>query len=363
MFEELTMAPKKNAYFVFVEHFMKEEIKNGRKPENFKQLFQKLSPVWNGMSSDEKIYYKNEADKLNSHSEVKSSNHLDELFKTMHNNSNDFLAMKTNVKKMFELIPDEKQLLNKKFVLLHVNYHAHFGDQYYFPAEIALLEFSLLHGISRSYHQIIGISKIYPRGCAGGMREYSEETHKIACWEEHPDDYEKILLDILSFLTGEINNLADVNDSLDIPYIFTIESEVYADIMKAKSSLDRLYNTVFPHGKSIFKVGSLELLFLEIKKKMNLHLDVRSIKPEWSVDKILNSRMYEFGLGLGCMYHEVKEIAFNCSKARVIQWMSNICKHLNENTDLQLIPGKHVAITLNDGSKTIVENEDTSLNV
>lgn len=38
--------------------------------------------------------------------------------------------------------------------------------------------------------------------------------------------------------------------------------------------------------------------------------------------------------------------------------MSNICKHINEHTGLHLIPGKHVAIELKDGSRMVDNNFD-----
>lgn len=44
-------------------------------------------------------------------------------------------------------------------MLLHINCHAHDGEQYYFPAEISALEFSLLNGVTRLYQKIIGICK------------------------------------------------------------------------------------------------------------------------------------------------------------------------------------------------------------
>lgn len=53
-------------------------------------------------------------------------------------------------------IPD---LLGKNFILLHVNCHAHVGEHYYFPAEIAVLDFNLLNGVSRTFHRIIGLCK------------------------------------------------------------------------------------------------------------------------------------------------------------------------------------------------------------
>lgn len=49
--------------------------------------------------------------------------------------------------------------METKFILLHVNSHAHRAENYYFPAEIGALEFNLLNGVSRTYNQIIGICK------------------------------------------------------------------------------------------------------------------------------------------------------------------------------------------------------------
>jgi len=46
----------------------------------------------------------------------------------------------------------------------------------------------------------LSIAKIYPRGFAGGMRQFSDEFHQISCWHEHPDDYQNILLELTKFL-------------------------------------------------------------------------------------------------------------------------------------------------------------------
>lgn len=44
---------------------------------------------------------------------------------------------------------------------------------------------------------------------------------------------------------------SDLNDStVDLPCMFTIETETGLDMMKIKNSLERLYQTVFPERKS-----------------------------------------------------------------------------------------------------------------
>jgi len=51
------------------------------------------------------------------------------------------------------------------------------------------------------------------------------------------------------------------------------------------------------HVKSIFKIGSIERLFIEIKKKLNLNVNIQNLKSGNSVRDILESDMYGFGLG------------------------------------------------------------------
>lgn len=126
----------------------------------------------------------------------------------------------------------------------------------------------------------IYLAKIYPRGFAGGLREYSDKFHQISCWANHPDNYEQILAEFIHFI--EVNIIYKLNifnisyqyyicfffffqkvkdskdKSEDLPYIYTIETEIGFNMMQAKNSLNTLYRTVYPqkHGKG--------MLFLEL---------------------------------------------------------------------------------------------------
>lgn len=53
----------------------------------------------------------------------------------------------------------------------------------------------------------------------------------------------------------------------------------------------------FEHS-DIFKLGSVDHLLTEIKKKLNLHLDSRNVKEGMAAHEILEQDMY--GSGLGC---------------------------------------------------------------
>ncbi|CAI6354049.1 unnamed protein product [Macrosiphum euphorbiae] len=351
------MASKKSAFMVFLNCHRTDEINKGNKAPTFKELCTKLTPIWNTLTNDEKEKYKDLANKYNS-TQVKKQP-LKQI-SDLQNNSYDFWNMQKYLTQMFECIPNNEELLKKKFILLHINCHTEEVEQYYFPAEIAALEFSLLDGISRTYHQVIGISEIYPRGFAGGMKQFSDVFHHILCYDKHRDDYQQILLEFSTFLKDGIINDADLKEgTLDLPCLFTIESEIGTNMINTQKSLERLYSTAYPRVddegcKSIFKIGSVQNLFLEIKKKLNLHLNPQNLRSGNSVCDILESDMY--GFGLGCKYHELRDISYKCSKARTVQWMSNICKHISENTTLRIKPGSHVPVELRNGAKLIIEN-------
>ncbi|XP_025419631.1 uncharacterized protein LOC112689961 isoform X2 [Sipha flava] len=284
------MSPKKNAFFAFVTEYQKEQMIDQNISFSFQQLADKLTPIWNSMSDNEKNKYKIFADKLNSKRKEKKN---PEQIITLHNNSSDYWKMKEYLENMFESISEE-ELLNTKFILLHVNCHAHEAEKYYFPAEIAALKFNLSKGVLHTYHQIVGLANNYPRGFAGGMREYSDKFHQIDCWDKnHPENYKKILSDFINFLKDE--EISDLNDStLDLPCMFTVETEIGLDMMKTKNSLERLYQTVFPEHdllnyKSIFKIGSVERLLFEITKKTKMNLDSRSIITGLTTHDILKT--------------------------------------------------------------------------
>uniref|UniRef100_A0A2S2NWV6 Maelstrom domain-containing protein n=1 Tax=Schizaphis graminum TaxID=13262 RepID=A0A2S2NWV6_SCHGA len=167
-----------------------------------------------------------------------------------------------------------------------------------------------------------------------------------------------------------IINKTDVGEgTLDLPYLYTLESskDEY-NIRKTINSLERLYSTAFPEVnaelvKSTFKIAKADQLLVEIKKKMNLPLD------EWNYDGV-NVEVGEINYFVSileynyyvdyicCKYHETRynRINVKCSKSRVIRWMVNIFDHINTYTDLNLIPGRHVATTLRDGSSLMIEN-------
>ncbi|CAI6374378.1 unnamed protein product [Macrosiphum euphorbiae] len=348
------MASRKSPFAVFLNSHRIKEINKGNKAPTFKELCNKLSPIWNTLTDAEKEKYKDLASKYNS-TRVKKQP-LKQI--SDQNNSYDFSNMQKYITQMFECISNNEELLKKKFILLHINCHTEEQEQYYFPAEIAALEFSLIDGISRTYHQVIGISEIYPRGFAGGMKQFSDLFHRILCFDKHQDDYQQILLEFSTFLKDEIINDADLKEgTLDLPCLFTIESEIGTNMINTQKSLERLYSTAYPRVddercKSIFKIGSVQKLLLEIKKKLNLHLNPQNLRSGNSVCDILES------YGLGCKYHESRDISYECSKAHIIQWMTNICKNiLCENTGLIIPkPGRHVPVTLRNGAKLIIEN-------
>jgi len=63
--------------------------------------------------------------------------------------------------------------------------------------------------------------------------------------------------------------------------------------------------------KSIFKIGSVEKLLLEIKKKLNLNLDTQNLRSGNSVHDILESDMYRYGVGCEVILFWVYYVFYN----------------------------------------------------
>lgn len=46
-FLEINMAPKKNAFYAFINHHKNQEMRNGKQPSSFQVLANQLRDTWN----------------------------------------------------------------------------------------------------------------------------------------------------------------------------------------------------------------------------------------------------------------------------------------------------------------------------
>lgn len=93
------------------------------------------------------------------------------------------------------------------------------------------------------------------------------------------------------------------------------------------------------------QIAEIDVSFFEIFTKMNvIKMVLRPYERMFCLDI--------FYLGLGCTYHHnlVEDIHF--SQARVKGWVSSICQEVNLHMDLNLIPGKHILITVKNESQS-----------
>ena len=122
-----------------------------------------------------------------------------------------------------------------QFYVIHIN---HFycrqldnNEVEYYPAEIAIVEFSIKNGITRTYHTIVNEPVV--KGFTSAAKDHSANTHNIPPAASFgKSDYKEIFSDIIKFIEpGKKDG--------SLPPLFTIHSreDVYCP---AKSVLSRL---------------------------------------------------------------------------------------------------------------------------
>lgn len=124
--------------------------------------------------------------------------------------------------------------MDSKFIFIHVNWffkrlpEVNKNEQEYFPAEIALGEFTLGKGITREYHTIV--SAPIPLGFAREALEVSETSHRIPIeFERGKRHFSDILRDIVKFLEdGE----AVGDGQLPILYTTSLQTEPVLSVLK-----------------------------------------------------------------------------------------------------------------------------------
>lgn len=125
-------------------------------------------------------------------------------------------------------------LLDLKFIFVHVNWffkrlpEVNKNEMEYFPAEIALGEFTLGNGIIREYHTIV--SAPIPLGFNREALETSETSHRIPPeYEGGQSNFGDVLKDIVEFLEE-----GEPTDDGQLPKLYTtsLQTEPVMSVLK-----------------------------------------------------------------------------------------------------------------------------------
>ncbi|XP_069689384.1 protein maelstrom homolog [Periplaneta americana] len=226
-------------------------------------------------------------------------------------------------------------LLSYKFYVIHVNYYCRLENGTFLPCELGLVEFSLLDGITKTYHTLINPGGI-PMGYNYQAKKYSEDTHSIPV---PPDEFggesnhPKILEKVKQFVMGEKGLVPPLYTALN-----TIEP--------VKNILWRFQKFVDPGltpDENMFAVYSLPKLFYELSIASASSSGAGGFRYYSLAERELEKDVLSFTKGISCNFHEKTDALPYCSLSCARRWIFVILKHCCKNLEIKMLPDRHYA--------------------
>lgn len=205
---------------------------------------------------------------------------------------------------------ERKEVLEDKFYIISFQSYFEFPEEEgYQPCELAVVEFSLKHGISREFHAMIDSGPI-KRGLGAEAKLYSEKYHKIPTYgfELGRQDHFALWDELLDFVNSE--------QKREFPPLFSRLSEHRKNV----ACLEYLAGLVRKSNR-LSKVFIWEHLALSLYD----YAGVTKVPSLNVIEDGCNSSMYDFEPNTKCDYHEELECV-HCSMLNVKKccfWISD----------------------------------------
>ncbi|XP_048509388.1 protein maelstrom homolog isoform X2 [Athalia rosae] len=228
------------------------------------------------------------------------------------------------------------RLLQKKFYFIHVNRYCckqcMDGTSDFYPAEFAIAEFSLRHGVQKTYHEIIDID--LPLGYAADIKEYSNLTHKIS---RNPPGGQKNF----SIMYEQLRKFLEPETiGAELPPLYTAKAvrEVVPGL------LSRMAVTA-GQTVDIFRIYSLETLFFHIRNAAATINNSTGFPVLTLAAEEIQKDVFDYTPGIACDYHSsIDGTTVHCSLSIVIRWAYTICDYCCIDLDIDMQPGFHCPI-------------------
>lgn len=202
-----------------------------------------------------------------------------------------------------------EELLEDKFYIISFQSYFEFPDEEgYQPCELAVVEYSLKHGVSKEFHAMIDPGPI-KRGLGAEAKIYSDNFHKIPTYgfELARKDHFNLWEDLEHFVNPGRNR--------EIPPLFSKVGEHRKNV----ACLEYLAGLVGRHNR-LSKVFLWEHLVLALYENAGVTAPSMNIIEDGG-----NSSMYDFERGTKCDYHDELE-CIHCSLLTVKKccfWISD----------------------------------------
>ncbi|XP_028405303.1 protein maelstrom homolog [Dendronephthya gigantea] len=191
-----------------------------------------------------------------------------------------------------------KDVSNERFLMISFMSLCDMPDDKYMPCEMAIAEYSLKSGITRTLHKYIDPGTI-PLGYRFTAMQQSEATHQIPPEGLSTENYHDIYDQVLQFVNPrKLNTYPPV-------YCKASESKL------TEFSLDWLASRAGSPNKikKVYELGGLVCdLFAESKDA-----ETKVAPSKHNVMELLSTTVFDYESGARCKWHEEKEIRFCAS--------------------------------------------------
>uniref|UniRef100_A0A1B0D8T9 Maelstrom domain-containing protein n=1 Tax=Phlebotomus papatasi TaxID=29031 RepID=A0A1B0D8T9_PHLPP len=306
------MPKKLQPFYFFMLEVQKKNADLGKK-YSLREMPEIASPLWEGMTKEEKKPYEEMASRESSNEKSFSTG-----IKTSHG------VDYSEIEKEQKAAAMEEKLMKED----DAN-----GELRYDAAELAILEFSLQNGIGRGMHTLMCLPEL-PYGYYFEAKRHSSDTHDLPL---PPDTVGKTTIRDAII---EAIKFVNCNDEDVCSPIFTIDNHipVVRSVIKEVLSSRTL-------GPPIdLRVHSLSELLFHLKNATHDQATSDIAPPFASVflaETYLNRGTFDYAEGLACEYHEAKDRVSHCSQTKVRGWAYSIIKSCGPDLGIELISGKH----------------------
>ncbi|XP_039293727.1 protein maelstrom 2 [Nilaparvata lugens] len=334
--------PIVNAFSCFMRDFQSEQRAAGRN-YTLEQCSKLCDQLWKALPETEKAYYQSRANAEKNRLKAEKYNSLGEpLERVLQRQLGEDLKireMNGEIEYAVHGMEDPEILLTKVFHLIHINYFCKDDRGQFYPAEMAMAEFTIRDGLIRVVHSLINSGKL-PVGYFATAREHCADTHRTPLDLKHnnkplesqnPTDFLKSIMKILQPENGTSMG--------EMPPLYTMPDEVNVLLNEScvLNALD-IFCLSQNLSENTFKVYSLPKLFYELRNKAQ-----KDTCPSVSTAlSILETDTYKYTNGIACDFHEEEDVAQYCSKSIVQRWVYTICDHICKDFKVAITPGFHV---------------------
>lgn len=314
------MAP--NNFYSFMLDFKKQN-----KIQSHNEAMEKADAIWRNMTAEEKKMYggkkKNNKTKAAPVSTLESQQNARIKFEQ---------EMKDNISTEITLAMKYNNLTNCQFYVININSFCLESDnKRYYPCEIGISGFSMLHGVSEGdiFEELIYPGPL-PYGYSGEAKQTSNETHQIPWDYGSTDNQKEVFHGVLKFLMSR----SKITQKLPFLYARPTNMEM------VQSVLDTWCEEY--DSNSSFKVYNVTTLFNllheNIIKNTGEHPSVISYR-EFDRD------VHQYDLNIACEYHRSIDMSVYCSKSTAIRSCYLICQNICPGLNIDLVPGQHIPHT------------------